>query len=228
MSETKREIKFLRLANHALRSPMTIVSGALALLENIDAFEGLENQTQMQSELIHKAKTRANEVSQIFSDTMLINEFHHRDIKRYHRQEYDLNEVIEEAIEGFNVEYKAPSKKYPVLVNIHDFVAALRRLLESSIRWGVVRVQIQKEEDTSVAIQIFDEGPELEQTYNDLFVDFQIFSGRGVAEHSLSHIFAKQLLRFNGTKIDFQQTDQGAKTELIIPLDQVTLNEESL
>ncbi len=212
MTKPQSTLNFLRLANHALRTPLTVVSGCISLLES---FSGID--VEQTTELISRAATRSKESSRITSDMMIITENLLKS-KNQTVRESDLKLIFLEAFDGFDVDLTYPDNvELSVLVNEIDFVSALRRIVSSSARWGKVKVDTDVIE-REARIRISDAGPPIEQSHDQLFVEFEPFAGRGEGIHSLSHVYSYILLQTNDAFITYGNVEDLPSAEVRIPL----------
>lgn len=205
--ERRSNMNFMRLANHALRTPLTVVSGCLTLLESFTEIE-----REQSTELISKGAVRCKEASIITADVMVITETF-LSTKAPTVRESDLKTLLIEAFEDHSITLNFPNEDVHVLVNEIDFVSAVGRLITSSVRWGEVRVEVVLNE-RGASIQIFDKGPLISQTEEELFVKFENFEARGLGIHSLSHIYAYVLLQANDAHLCYSNRSDEALTEI--------------
>ncbi len=205
--ERQSSLNFFRLANHALRTPLTVVSGCLTLLESFSEIES--DQT---TELISKAATRSKESSLITSDMMAITESF-LETKNLSVRESDLKFLLLEAFEGYEVELAYPKAVISVIVSEIDFVSALRRIIESSSRWGKISAVV-KRVDGKAQIKITDNGPMIQQSPESLFIEFEPFGERGVGIHSLSHVYSYVLLQMNDASLAYSDVNGAPLIEI--------------
>lgn len=209
--ERQSSLNFFRLANHALRTPLTVVSGCLTLLESFSEIES--DQT---TELISKAAIRSKESSLITSDMMAITESF-LETKNLSVRESDLKFLLLEAFEGYEVELAYPKAVISVIVSEIDFVSALRRIIESSSRWGKISAVVEHV-DGKAQIKITDNGPMIQQSAESLFIEFEPFGERGVGIHSLSHVYSYVLLQMNDASLAYTDVNGAPLIEITLEI----------
>jgi len=226
LSETRKNLelkdKFLALAAHELRTPITSMSGYIQLLHR-----KLQNSSVVEGDWIESLLQESKRLTTLIEEILEINKMNAGKLT-YDFQECSIDSLLKEAIKIIEITYPhrkiVVPNKLPSLQVIGDklkLIKAFYNILENAVKYSEKNVQIKITKNKSfVEIAISDLGKGISE--EDLPYIFEgFFKGKGNVEEGmgLGLFYAKNVIQSHKGKIKItSKVDKGTLVEMQLPL----------
>ncbi|UCH42444.1 MAG: PAS domain S-box protein [Dehalococcoidales bacterium] len=219
---------FIGLVSHELRSPLTVITGAL----NTVLTEGEFLTQEAAKQLLNDAALEAETLSHILGNLVELSRAHADRLFLY-AQEVDIANTIQNTIgrisydpELYQIEVDLPNKPSTVYADRIRLERILRNLLENAVKYSPEggRIQVSaKPDEENLIISVSDQGIGISATeQTKLFASFQRIEDNGLEEVGglgLGLLVCRRLVEAHGGRIWVEsEPGKGSTFSFTIPL----------
>lgn len=153
---------FFDNASHELKSPLTSIIGSSDII-----LQGMAPDEQTKIDLIHRISEEAKRMNTLVMDMLTLSKYENQD-KIYHRQELDIDIVIQDAVHSLqslckkkNNSIEIDSQEFYFNANYDEMFQIIKNLVENAIKYGkengLVKISLF-EKNNFLVIKIKDDG----------------------------------------------------------------------